>query len=1108
MVPLSVETLTCENCGKLTPALELYCVSCGAISSASFAAAKTVPRKTEPSSLTGQTLSHYQVQERLGAGGMGVVYRALDKKLGRSVALKVLAPHLADEPKAKARFIREARAASALDHPNIATIYEISEEGPILFIAMAMYEGETLRQRLQHGPISVAEAVGALRQMASGLAAAHGAGLVHRDIKPANVMLTRSGTLKLLDFGLAKLVADHQAITVNGEAVGTLLYTAPEQLRGDRVDHRADLWSLGTVFYEMLSGTSPFRGDTPGATTLRILESEPASLISVPGVSSELARVVAKLLRKNPADRFQRVEELIAAIDDGSSAARTAARPVPHRRAFVLAALLALAGAAVVFLLPSSIKRAGRQAAPTVLARRPVIAVMGFKDTSAHADLAWLSTAFSELLSRELAVGEQLVVLSGNSVARAKADLGIPNREDFLPAEAARQLRSFTGAQYAVVGSYRADEKAGAKIELYARLLDTASGDAVLSLHELGTTSELLEQVSRIAAPLRKRLGAPTPSAGDLHLSRASIVPDRQAFQYYSAGLAMLRSYEPIQTSSEAPSTIQKARQLLQKAAELSPHNPLIEARLAEALQQLGYPSEARERIKLAFDNSGGLPREERLRIQAAYVNSIGQPDGTDAILFESFPESLEYGLAAAHAQVNGDAILKILAKLRKFPAPISNDPRIDLLEASTVQSLPVAQELAARAAGKANALGARLTAADAKASEGYLALLAGDGNRAESALRISEQLYTNLGDRVSLLGVLHNAYLLRLIRGVSWTELDQALTLAGRIASQLGGPSPKLAVLRDRVDYALWTGDLPAASAYQGRYEELLRAVGPKPQEPGALRASLVPGALDPFAIGKLGEAGRLVDSQLSATGILTAHQRPQLLVEKGNILLAQGDLAAAQRAFQAALETSRASGAEPDLGSASVGLASIAVEESRLAEAEQLAQTGLDIFVKRGIALFEPAARVMLARALFAEDKREAARVEIEGALDLARRLQLGRESLDAEILSARLVAASKKRADLEKALSALRKVASDASRLRLKYQEFRARQATAEIEIREGFPAGDAHWAALQQDAGRSGFGLFTRLARPARPDDALKSKARGAEKRYHRSKIELD
>src|SRR5215813_14095074 len=211
----------------------------------------------------GRVFSHYRLEERLGAGGMGLLYRATDLKLGRAVAVKLLARHLVSDATAKARFVQEARAASALDHPNIANVHDIGEEDGELFIVMALYDGETLARRLEKGRLPVEEVVGILRQVAVGLESVFRASGVHRDIKPANILMTTGGTVKILDFGVAKLLGESEVqMTQAGQPIGTVLYMSPEQLTGERVDARSDLWSLGVLAYEVLAGVSPFQTES------------------------------------------------------------------------------------------------------------------------------------------------------------------------------------------------------------------------------------------------------------------------------------------------------------------------------------------------------------------------------------------------------------------------------------------------------------------------------------------------------------------------------------------------------------------------------------------------------------------------------------------------------------------------------------------------------------------------------------------------------------------------------------------------------------------------------------------------------------------------------
>lgn len=261
--------------------------------------------------LIGREFSHYRITGQLGAGGMGVVYRALDLKLDRTVALKFLPPEATRDPAAKIRFVNEARAASALDHPNICTIHEIDEaEDGQLFIVMACYEGETLKDRIARGPLPLDEVLDTAQGIAQGLAKAHGQGIVHRDVKPANIFLTSDGAVKILDFGLAKL-AKATGVTRTGATLGTVAYMAPEQAGGEETDHRTDLWCLGVVLYEMATGRPPFRGEENQAVIFAILNGEPEPPTAVrTGVPMELERLIARCLEKDPGARYQTAGDL------------------------------------------------------------------------------------------------------------------------------------------------------------------------------------------------------------------------------------------------------------------------------------------------------------------------------------------------------------------------------------------------------------------------------------------------------------------------------------------------------------------------------------------------------------------------------------------------------------------------------------------------------------------------------------------------------------------------------------------------------------------------------------------------------------------------------
>ena len=277
----------------------------------------------------GTRLGPYEIVSQLGQGGMGIVYQAHDPRLDRSVAIKLLPPDLTRDEIAKQRFLQEAKAASALDHSNICVIHEISEtDDGQLYLVMAHYEGETLKERISKGPLELNDAIDIATQVGNGLAKAHAAGIVHRDIKPANLMVTADGTVKILDFGLAKL-AGSEGVTQTGTTVGTVAYMSPEQARGQAVDHRTDIWSLGVVLYEMLAGTPPFRGENLLSLSNAIVDGEPSSLT---GASSSAHGVVTKALNKDKAKRYLSVTDLLTemrTLRSGSDAATVATRSQP-----------------------------------------------------------------------------------------------------------------------------------------------------------------------------------------------------------------------------------------------------------------------------------------------------------------------------------------------------------------------------------------------------------------------------------------------------------------------------------------------------------------------------------------------------------------------------------------------------------------------------------------------------------------------------------------------------------------------------------------------------------------------------------------------------------
>ena len=583
--------------------------------------------------MIGQTVSHFEILERLGQGGMGVVYKARDLKLDRLVALKFLPPHLGGEDAAERRFLREARTASALDHANICTIYEIGEtEDGRTFIAMAYVEGETLASRIARGPLSVEEALRIGTKVAQGLAEAHARGIVHRDIKPGNIAITNEGAVKILDFGLA-MVPGAARITQGDTTTGTAAYLSPEQVRGEPVDPRTDVWAWGVVMYEMLTGRPPFKGDNVPAVIFSILKGDPKPISSISPVPRTLEAIVEKALSKKSSSRYRSAENLLAdlpAMDMSESLTQIMPITAPLEEGVgrisrprrwplvVLAASIGLLALWAVWHFQS------RRSSPKVTAASTSVAVLPFRYRGSE-QFRYLGDGMVELLSAKLDHAGELRAIDPRAIA------GLGAGENALDPEQGRLAAERLHAQHFVLGSI---VEVGGKVQIDASLYPVQGGlVATVQTAASGDVVKAFDLVDELAIGLLAELGA----GADVRTNRVAAVT--------TSSLAAFRAYLDGESEFQR-GDFRSSVEAFRKAVELDKQFALAWYRLSVALEWLGTPQELHNQAAEQADRyADHLSDRDRRLLEASKVWRQGfnlEAKRLYGAIVQSYPDEIE----------------------------------------------------------------------------------------------------------------------------------------------------------------------------------------------------------------------------------------------------------------------------------------------------------------------------------------------------------------------------------------------------------------------------------------------------------------------------------
>jgi eukaryotic-like serine/threonine-protein kinase len=1062
-------------------------------------------------------LSHYTVEEKIGAGGMGVVYRAHDEQLERDVAIKILpAGSLADEG-ARKRFRKEALSLAKLNHPNIATVYEFGTENETDFLVTEYIAGATLDNKLSSGPLPADDVVRLGIQLTDGLSAAHERGIVHRDVKPANLRLTSDGRLKILDFGLAQLMSHASDLTVttletvSHEVTGTLPYMAPEQLQGEKADASSDIWSAGAVIYEMATGKRPFPQTNPSLLIKAILNDSPELPSKVnPEIPEKLDRIILKALAKDPKVRYQSARELGRDLGNPPTAQSLTARARWSRKktgtVAGIAAVIVVSIAAATFLVSR------HKDIPLLSPARThhrTVAVLGFKNLSGDTTKSWLSTALSEMLNTELSEGGQLRTVSGESVAQMKLNLALPEAESFSPKTLGR-IRRNVGSDDVVVGSYVA--LGGGDLRLDLRLQDTKTGETVAAVSEEGSESRIDDVIGKAGAELRTQLGAAPLSESQSAQVRTSLPDDVETARLYSEGLQDIRLFNSL-----------AAQKVLEKAVSLNPNFAPAHSALAAAWSSLGYDEKAKEQAQKALDLSSTASSEERMQIVGRSHEILKQwPEAAEnyRALWGFYPDSVDAGLSLAHVEISAGMIKEAeetLAQLRTLPASEEDSARIDLLDATIGEvqgDFKREQSMAERSMTQAQSIGANLLVARTLVLQCNAWERMGHSEKADALCNQAKDLFDLSGNRDAAAVALemegdglfdkgeYRAARKRYEAALDvFTEIGAQRGIRdsheriGNVLYNEGKPVESEAHYNKALQYDQGVHDLDALASDYGNIandlddlsdlngelkmqQKSLAAFNEVKNNRGATETLNNLGNLS-IEMGNLTEAKKYYDQALAlATQISYRMAEPQPMTGLGDVMQEQGDLVGANKQYGQALALAESEKIEDFARSIRLSMALAALEEGKFPEAQTLARQVLDSLDKAGgDSGTVGAAWAILSRSLAGEGNLTEARAAADKALASSRQA-VGQAahfepSLADAIVNAKMGKVAEARQQLESTLSKAQKYG-------YRPYEYEFRLALCEIEMPSDAAGARADLAKLETDARSQGFLLIANKA----------------------------